>query len=351
MGKGRSLSTPVPAGSASGSRSTPDGPNQTRGGHAARAAVLLAAGLSVCAPSVLYGQQLLRRTVERTIPSLPPGIPIIVEGGAGSIRVEGSSRRSIDLRAIIEIGGPSTPHRMALLEGVRIEIIESNESVTVRAESSGSPGGGGGQDPRQPSPVVHYVLSVPSNQSLDLRSGAGAISVTDVGGEVLLESTAGDLTIRGSTGRVIAGSVNGSITVSGADAGVEVDTVSGRIILERVARRIRATCISGDITIRDSTASEVRASNTGGDITYEGAVATGGNYVLSSHSGNIRFIIAGEIGFEAQLSTFSGSISTPLEFMLSGNRTSRRSLTGSYLDPEATVTLTAFSGNITISRR
>jgi hypothetical protein len=324
--------------------------DQTRGGGTARGAVLVAAGLLLFSSNVLQAQQALSRSEEYTIRALPAGAPIIVEGGSGSIRVQGTNRQNIYLQATIQIPGPATQERRNLLEQVRIVITDSGEAVAVRSVMPGRGAEAGRQGTTAIEPSVSYVLNVPEDQWLDLRTGDGLITVTEVGGQARLESTAGDLTVRGITGPLIAGSVNGSITVAGAGAGVEVDTVSGGIFLERIEGRIRATCISGDITIGDSVTREVRASNTGGDISYEGAVVAGGSYVLSSHSGSIRFIIGGEIGFEAQLSTFSGSISTPLEFVLSGSRTSRRSLTGSYLDPQATVTLTAFSGNIIVSR-
>jgi len=314
-------------------------------------AALLFAGFLFLVPGTLEAQQTLNRTEEYAIRSLPAGVPIVVEGEAGSIRVRGTDRSDTYLQAVIQIHGPDTSERRSLLEQVRIEIRDSAEAISVRAVMPGRGAETSRQRAVEAGLSVGYVLTVPLDQWLDLRTSSGSITVSGVGGQARLESTAGNLTVRGIAGPLVAGSVNGSITVEGAEAGVEVDTVSGGIFLERIEGRIRATCISGNITIKDVVSREVRASNTGGDITCEGTVAAGGSYVLSSHSGNIQFVVAGDVGFEAQLSTFSGSISTPLEFVLSGTRTSRRSLTGSYLDPQAFVTLTAFSGNITVSRR
>lgn len=322
----------------------------TRGGWAALVAVLLAAGFVSLAAGEARAQQSLRRTVEETVP-VPTGGRLTVEGDAGSVRVSGSGGRSVRIRAVMEVPGPASPERSALLDRIRMDVTRQPDAVTVRTDRSGlrdllpAPGGG------RTTPRINYTITVPRDVRVEIRTGAGAITVSGMRAEVRLESTGGDLAARGTAGPVIAGTVNGSITVEDAGSGVDVDTVSGEIRLVRVHGRIRATCISGNIVISDSNAGEVRASNTGGDISFEGAVSPGGSYVLSSHSGNIQFTVTGETGFEARLSTFSGSISVPLEFTLTGARTSRRSLRGVYLAPEASVTLTAFSGNITISRR
>ena len=128
-------------------------------------------------------------------------------------------------------------------------------------------------------------------------------------------------------------------------------SASGDIELADIGRSIRATCVSGDITIRGDIPTDVEANNTGGTIRWEGQLGEGGDIRLSSHSGDIEFTALGGIGFSVNLSTISGSISTPLELVLKGETTSRRSLRGEYLDPVARVALTAFSGNITVITR
>jgi len=157
--------------------------------------------------------------------------------------------------------------------------------------------------------------------------------------------------VTGVIGGLIAASVNGSITVQGCRDGTDVSSVSGDIRLSGVQGMVRATCISGNITIDEVVSRDVRVSNTGGDIVYTGSVEPDGRYTLGSHPGAIMFTLLGEHGIVANLSTFSGDIITPLDLTLTGPRTSRRALAGLLGDGSATVTITAFSGDITLRKR
>lgn len=197
---------------------------------------------------------------------------------------------------------------------------------------------------------AEYRLSVevPREVHLEVNLSAGRIEVAGMEGSVRLESDRAHLMATRITGRVEASSVNGDIDLRETSGGVQANTISGHIRLHRVPGEVRATCISGNITISGEGAFDVSASSTGGNIRFEGPLVAGGRYLLSSHSGDITFLAAEGPGYEALLSTFSGSITTPLDFTLIGPRISRRSLRGTWGEPSARVELTAFSGSIAL---
>ena len=320
------------------------------GRRVARRAALLVVGLFLASTAEAEAQQQARQTFTRSI-AAPAGGVLQVSNDAGSIRVSAWNRSTIQIVAekVVRLRDPAAAS--LLLEQIRVEVSVVDNTVTILTRyppEAIQPLTGRSE---QPIAGVHYAIQVPSDLGVALRSVSGNISLSGVSGTARLESVNGDLTARRVGGWVVAGSFNGNITIEDAAAGADVNAVSGNIQLTRLRGRIRATCISGNIVIQEAEVSEVRASNTGGDITYEGNITPTAGYVLSSHSGNIRFTVTGDHGYSAQLSTFSGSISTPFDFELTGTRTSRRSLTGTYRSPEASVTLTAYSGNISIHHR
>jgi DUF4097 and DUF4098 domain-containing protein YvlB len=132
--------------------------------------------------------------------------------------------------------------------------------------------------------------------------------------------------------------------------------VSGSVIMRRVkARQLDLGSISGEVLLDDVDSQEVQAQTVSGNLRFGGAVAKGGRYELSSHSGNVNVALGGSTGFEVEATSFSGSIRSDFTFNStsgdSGNARWRKSIRGVYGDGSAILDLTTFSGSIVISKR
>jgi DUF4097 and DUF4098 domain-containing protein YvlB len=91
-----------------------------------------------------------------------------------------------------------------------------------------------------------------------------------------------------------------------------------------------------------------------GDVEFAGAFARNGRYELSSHSGSVQAAISGNVGFELEATSFSGSVRSELPLKSQSSGSSRRhqqSLEGIYGDGSAILELTTFSGTIVITKR
>ena len=308
--------------------------------HALQKAVLAAILLSGFSPSVLQAQQ--GRFLERTL-QLRAGSTFQLTNASGDITVRGVTGRSATIRVIKTVEEMNSADSLSLLEAAALIVEEGEESISISL--------------RQPPAVLRgeatpvsgsFSIEIPLDVALVLRSTSGNIKVSGMEGEISLESDSGSISATDIAGYVSAGSVRGTISIEKANSGADANTVSGDITLTDVYSRIRATCVSGDITIRGGVLTEIWANNTGGDIHFDGPVVIGALYQLTSHSGDIEFIAAEDSAFQVSLSTVSGSISAPLQLNLTGNRTSRRSLVGIIRNSDASVELTAFSGDITL---
>ncbi|MFC1500678.1 DUF4097 domain-containing protein [Candidatus Zixiibacteriota bacterium] len=279
-------------------------------------------------------QQRYTSVSEQTLPLPVDGI-FRLTNYHGDITVAGTNGRMVLIRAIREVEAQERSVAQALLTALSftvaggdtaVEVVTRLPEAAVVREITGS-------DPESTRLRISYVVEVPADVRISVRSTSGSIVIHDVDRTVDLDTMSGNMTVRNAGGPVVAGSASGDID------------------LTDIGRRIRATCVSGDITIRGDVPADVEANNTGGSIRWNGRVGEGGLIRLSSHSGDIEFTALGETGFSVNLSTISGSISTPLALVLTGETTSRRSLQGEYLEPVARVELTAFSGNITLITR
>lgn len=305
---------------------------------------MLAIGVFVAALSAAAGtratgfeghpQQRFYATTERTLPLGADGI-FRLTNSHGDITVTGTTGRMVRIRAIREVEAGDRTVAEALLAALSftvaggdtmVEVVTRHPEAAVVRRITGA-------DPDPMRLRISYIVEVPSDVRISVRSTSGSIVIRGVDRTVDLDTMSGNMTVHGVGGPVVAGSASGDIE------------------LTDIGRGIRATCVSGDITIRGDVPTDVEANNTGGSIRWVGRVEEGSLIRLSSHSGDIEFTALGETGFSVNLSTISGSISTPLELVLIGETISRRSLRGEYLEPAARVELTAFSGNITLITR
>lgn len=109
---------------------------------------------------------------------------------------------------------------------------------------------------------VGYTVLVPAATEVDVTSGGGDVSATDLTGPARLESSAGDVTATRMTGRLQLRSSAGD--VSGRDLGTELDARSS----------------AGDVDVSFAVApTDVRAESSAGDVTV---TVPGGPYQVDA---------------------------------------------------------------------
>jgi DUF4097 and DUF4098 domain-containing protein YvlB len=160
-----------------------------------------------------------------------------------------------------------------------------------------------------------------------------------------------------NAGRISAAkSISGDVEIieTQTDGAIEANSISGGVMLRKVsARRIDVGSVSGAIAVQDVTSDRVAGHSISGTVEFSGPLAKGGRYELNSHSGDVRVTLAGSTGFEVDANSFSGNIRSDVPLKIGGNddRTRRRSLQGVFGDGSAVLSLTTFSGSVTISRK
>ena len=103
-------------------------------------------------------------------------------------------------------------------------------------------------------------------RSVNSRMGSARYELTvPVGTRVRATSVSGDITVRATGHEVTVRSVSGDLTVSEARERIETATVSGDVDLSRVQGRIRAESVSGDI-IGSELSGELTAESVSGNV-------------------------------------------------------------------------------------
>ncbi len=117
------------------------------------------------------------------------------------------------------------------------------------------------------------------------------------------------------------------------------------------AREVDVSSVSGDVRLEQVQSHRASMESVSGDLVYDGTLASGGRYEFKSHSGDIRLIIPGDVGFELEAQTFSGEVSSDFEMTVTSSDRRRRNLRGVVGDGSAVIEVTTFSGNVSIKRR
>ncbi len=158
--------------------------------------------------------------------------------------------------------------------------------------------------------------------------------------------------VNDNRGRGEIGDVNFQIWVP-SNSTVEIVTRRGNIIVRDVTgNRVRARSFEGDIELTGIRAATVMAENTMGNITYDGEIMSGGEYVFSSTQGDISISIPANAAFRLVATAPTRNIalgpfpSGGLSFIGEG-----RKVVGNVGDGGASLTVTNLRGSIKFFRR
>jgi DUF4097 and DUF4098 domain-containing protein YvlB len=204
---------------------------------------------------------------------------------------------------------------------------------------------------------VAYNLAAPAGTRVSVNSVSGDISASDITGDLSLESVSGSVRIE-SAGRVAAAkSVSGNVEIIDTEiqGQLESASVSGTVTLRKVkALRAELGSVSGSVVLEDVDCERLEAQTVSGDVEFAGSFTRSGRYELSSHSGTVQVHVSGNVGFELEATSFSGSVRSDIPLKSQsrgGSRGPQRSLEGVYGDGSAILELSTFSGSIVVTKR
>ena len=216
---------------------------------------------------------------------------------------------------------------------------------------------------------VDFKVMIPSQATINAKSVSGDVTLEKIGGKATAETTSGDVTVLGARSGANAETVSGDVEVADVQNGVYCKTASGNIDAKNITGNADLACVSGDVTAENirgaveadtvsgsvkllgiSDADVVKGKTMSGNTIYHGDISSTGRYALEAHSGNVEITIPSGSAFDLTASTFSGTIKTEFEVMMSG-KLSKKKISGSVNGGGADVKLKTFSGNIILKKK
>ncbi len=185
---------------------------------------------------------------------------------------------------------------------------------------------------------VDYEVSVPADASVTLRSSTGLLHAEGLHGDVTLEGSQANVEVRDIS-----------------NAHVHVRTLNGSVALNNIRNgHVEVTSVGGDVTLNSVNGPLVQVNSTSGKIQYEGEFGSSGEYMLTSHSGDIEACAPTDASFDVTARSVRGKVEN--DFLLQPKHTpfvvkAGSAFAGTMNKAASSVRLFSFSGKIHLKKR
>ena len=276
------------------------------------------------------------------------------------ISVDSHSSDTVSLHLERSVYDKFSQYEQEIYSDHKISLEETSKGIVFKVDIDSSTMRGWQRKYGQIPLKSELTVWIPDYYHVDLATVSGALQIGHVGSAVEIASVSGSVQIKKSDGAVQATTVSGKIQLEEAQSNVKLTSVSGRLSLGPVGGHADLTSVSG----------RCEASEVGGNLeveTVSGAILVDrvvGNVEAETVSGRIQVSYAGEAvslesvsgrlslglpadeGYEFDLSTASGKITT--DFQVNGTQ-SRRHVKGLVNSGSTPVSLETMSGSLDVS--
>jgi DUF4097 and DUF4098 domain-containing protein YvlB len=221
---------------------------------------------------------------------------------------------------------------VAILKSDKVEVDENQRGnrVVVKSHLLDGADSNSGQ--------VEYEVLVPADANVRLNSTSGPLHAENLRGDVVIEGNTANVDVRESTdGHVHVRTLNGPVTLTDIRNGhVEITSLSGDVIL---------TSVSGPF---------VNVNSSSGKIHYDGDFGGGGEYSLTSHTGDIEAMAPAYASIDVTARSVQGQVDN--DFPLQPEHTSfpmkaGSAFAGTINKAASSVKLFSFSGKIHLKKK
>jgi DUF4097 and DUF4098 domain-containing protein YvlB len=236
---------------------------------------------------------------------------IVARTSGGHIEVYGGNGDKVEIQVYVKKNGNYlSSSDYDLSDDYSFTIEQSGNTIEVSAKRLKD--GWGGWMNKIPS--VSYIIKVPTNSQLDLKTSGGHIDVAMIEGEIAMNTSGGHLNIKEVNGIVDARTSGGHINLTAIKGSADVRTSGGHIDLKEAEGMFELRTSGGHIDI-DELYGSVNASTSGGSVRASMEVLTG-NVQLRTSGGSVSLSMPSSEGADleirgtrvrANLVNFSGS--------------------------------------------
>lgn len=261
--------------------------------------------------------------------TVAPGGKLTIRADRGSVDVKPGAGDSVQIEVKREPGRGTSED---ILKKHSVTFAQEGNNVMVKGEMDPSVKGSFW---RNNNLKVRYVVTLPKEFNVDLKTSGGSIAVEALKGEARSETSGGSLKFGQIDGFVFGRTSGGSINVSGAmgdvdvhtsGGGIQVGSASGNVMAKTSGGSIKVGDIKGALTAKTSgggisvngAAGPVNAQTSGGSIQAAITTQPTGDCKFETSGGGIEVKMVEKVAMDLDAHTSGGSVSTEFPVMMEG---------------------------------
>jgi hypothetical protein len=187
---------------------------------------------------------------------------------------------------------------------------------------------------------IDYEVVVPADANVTLHSTTGPLHAEGLHGDVTLEGANAPMDVRGIS-----------------DAHVHVKTLNGQVTLTDIRDgHVEITSVSGDVVMTSVNGPFVLVNSNSGKIHYDGEFGGGGEYSLTSHTGDIEAMAPSYASFDVTARSEQGKVENDFDGTMQPKHTwfpvkAGSAFAGTMGKAASSVKLFSISGKIHLKKR
>ena len=257
-------------------------------------------------------------TVHRSF-RVGPGGKLFLDSTAGSIEVSSGGQNEVRVDVERELRGATDAEAEDQLRDLRMEFRQEGNDVHIHVRHPDNFFGSVWGNRLR----LRFVILVPDQYNLELKTGGGSIRVNDLEGTVAARTSGGSLHFGHIKGSVSGQTSGGSIRLEGGTGPMDVGTSGGSIRIGRVAGPVKAHTSGGSIKVEE-VQGMIHASTSGGGVDATITRQPEGDCELSTSGGSIHARLSRDLNLELTAKTSGGSVRTNLPVNVQGERSRSR---------------------------
>ena len=299
--------------------------------------------LSLVALPLAEAQAYIEEVVEKSFEASPGGM-LLIDSERGSIEITTHDKNTVEIEVVFKAKTNREDYARELIEDFILDFEQDGKTVEIYGDYRGDQGWFGS---RKNKLQVEFMIRVPSEFDLDLKTSGGSIHIDDLKGEVDARTSGGSLGFKNIEGPVTGRTSGGSISLVSCTGDANIKTSGGSINIGRVDGDVDAHTSGGSIRV-DEVKGIIDASTSGGSVTAYITEQPESDCRLTTSGGSVNVYLDSDINVDIDAKTSAGSVHTDFDMMVRG-KYGRSSLRGEINDGGPELYLRTSGGGIYIN--
>ncbi len=248
------------------------------------------------------------------------GGALIVDSNLGDLDIQGKESGKVEIEVIRRVKTMNERKAKSILDDLEMDIQKEGNDVRIYCRYHRNKGVF--FDMGNWKLNLKFVIKVPENYNLNLKTGDGDVQIHRIDGDIQCHTSDGDISTREIVGPLNLKTSDGDVFVNDVEGIADIKTSDGDIDVDHVTQEVRLYTSDGDINA-DNIGGSVTAKTSDGNIviysaegfvnlkTSDGDIRAHGftqSINASTSDGDIDIKIDHQLSSESRLSTSDGSI-------------------------------------------